>query len=164
MQDHPDVRPLTADDRDAVRNLALINEMFTADEMGGVDEMLSGYLDGTLSDHHWVVAETGGVVTGGGYYAPEPFGDRVWNLYFLAVHPDVHGQGVGGRIVRYLVDHLRSAGEGTARVLLVETSSTDAYERARSFYVARGFVEEARIREYYGPGDDKVVFWRRLTD
>ena len=71
---------------------------------------------------------------------------------------------MGGRIVRYLVDDLRSAGEDTARVLLVETSGTDAYERARTFYVARGFVDEARIREYYGPGDDKVVFWRRLTD
>lgn len=163
MSDRPHVRPLSAEDRDDVRDLALINKMFAPDEMSGLDEMLDGYLAGALQDHHWVVAESAGAVTGAGYYAPEPFGDRVWNLYFLAVHPQVHGRGVGSAIVDHLVDHLRSLGDAVARVLLVETSSTAAYAQARGFYTARGFVEEARIRQYYGPEDDKVVFWRGLT-
>jgi ribosomal protein S18 acetylase RimI-like enzyme len=137
--------------------------MFAPDEMAGFDEMLAGYLDGTLPDHHWVVAESGNAVVGGGYHAPEPFGDRVWNLYFLAVHPEAHGRGVGGRIVTHVVERLRAAGEGVARVLLVETSSTPQYDGARAFYLAHGFVEEARIREFYGPGDDKIVFWRAVS-
>jgi ribosomal protein S18 acetylase RimI-like enzyme len=156
------VRALAPGDRTAVRSLALVNRMFAPEEMGGFDEMLSGHLDGSTPDHHWVVAETAGAVTGAGYYAPEPFADRVWNLRFLAVHPDAHGRGVGTAVVGYLVDHLVVMGEDTARVLVVETSGTEAYARARAFYLARGFDEEARIREYYGPGDDKVVFWRRV--
>lgn len=164
MSDRPHVRPLRAEDRAAVHALALVNHMFAPDELGGIDEMLSGYLDGSLPGHRWVVAESAGAIIGGGYVAPEPFADRVWNLYFLAVHPEAHGQGVGTSIVDDVVDHLMSAGEAAARVLLVETSSTTAYDGARAFYRARGFVEEARIREYYGPEDDKIVFWRRLTD
>ena len=54
-------------------------------------------------------------------------------------------------------------GEVEARVLLVETSSTDQYEATRAFYEARGFDREALIREFYGPGDDKVVFWKAMA-
>ena len=58
---------------------------------------------------------------------------------------------------------LRGLGPETAQVLLVETSSTGQFARTRELYPQRGFVEEARIRRYYGPGDDKVVFWKSLT-
>lgn len=159
------IKPMTSAHRGPVRDLALANGMFGLEEMSGFDEMMAGYLDGTLTDHQWAVATAPGepiAVLGAGYWAPEPFGDRVWNLYFLAVDPGAHGRGVGSAIVRHLVDSLTAAGEDVARVLIVETSSTGTYQPARRFYVARGFVEEARIRQFYGPGDDKVVFWRGL--
>lgn len=57
----------------------------------------------------------------------------------------------------------RAGGEDVARVLLVETSSTDRYARPRDFYRARGFDKEATIREIYGTGDDKVVFRKKLV-
>ena len=47
-------------------------------------------------------------------------------------------------------------------MLIVETSSTDDYQAARRFYAREGFDQEARIREFYGPGDDKVMFWKSL--
>jgi ribosomal protein S18 acetylase RimI-like enzyme len=47
-------------------------------------------------------------------------------------------------------------------VLIVETSSVGRYDQARHFYRKHGFVEEARVRDYYGHGDDKVVFWKSL--
>ena len=161
--------------------------MFAPEELEGLDQTLSGCLDHSRPYDHWIVAvsaghgvgvadragaaegpaEAGGdvvdeAVVGAAYFAPEPFADRVWNLYFLAVDPDAHRRGVGTVLTHHVVRHLRSAGEDVARVLLVETSSTPAYRQARGFYTARGFEEEARIRDYYGPGDDKVVFWRRL--
>ncbi|MEO7062079.1 MAG: hypothetical protein ABI083_20370 [Lapillicoccus sp.] len=57
---------------------------------------------------------------------------------------------------------MRSAGEQVARVLIVETSSTDDYTASRRFYAREGFDREACIREFYGPGDDKIVFWKSL--
>ena len=47
-----------------------------------------------------------------------------------------------------------------AKLLLIETSSVDSFELTRAFYRKLGFVEEARVREYYGPGDDKIIFWK----
>ena len=54
-------------------------------------------------------------------------------------------------------------GEKEARTLIVDTSSLDEYQQARAFYAARGFVEEARVRDFYGPSDHKVTFWKRLN-
>jgi ribosomal protein S18 acetylase RimI-like enzyme len=45
----------------------------------------------------------------------------------------------------------------------VRPGSGAAYEGARRFYARQGFVEEAVIREYYGPGEAKIVFWKTLV-
>jgi len=143
--------------------LALGNGMFEPDDMADFDDGLAGYFDGSMTGHSWLVAEGGGgELDGAAYVAPEPFGDRVWNLYFLAVDPGRHGQGVGAALVAYVEATLRSSGEQVARVLIVETSSGSAYDGARRFYARQGFDREAVIREFYGPGDDKIVFWKSL--
>jgi len=78
----------------------------------------------------------------------------------VGAHPGQHRQGVGTSLVVHVERTLRSEGEERARVLIVETSSGDAYETARAFYARRGFHPEAVIREFYGLGEDKIVFWQ----
>ena len=139
--------------------------MFEADEMGDFDEMLFGFFDGGLEGHHWIVAVGDDAeVAGAAYYAPEPFADRMWNLYFLATDPDRHGAGVGTALIGHVERSLRSQGAEVALTLIVDTSSLDEYEGSRRFYARRGFTEEARIRDFYGPGDDKVTFWKSLVE
>jgi ribosomal protein S18 acetylase RimI-like enzyme len=158
------VRTASVGDAEVIRRLAIDNRMFTTDDMDGFDETLAGFFDGSLDGHHWVVAVTDDdLIAGAAYYAPEPFADRLWNLYFLAVAPSGHRGGVGSALIRYVEQALRDLGDGAARVLIVETSSLDAYTHARSFYAKAGFDEEARIRDFYGPGDNKVVFWKALN-
>ena len=72
-----------------------------------------------------------------------------WNLLAIGILARYRGRGIGGAMMRYLEDRLRTAGE---RVLLVETMGTPAFERTRAFYRANGYAEEARIREFYEPG------------
>ena len=157
------IRVACEGDAASIRRLAIDNAMFAADEMSGFDETMSGFFAGSLKGHRWLVATNErDEVVGGAYYAPEPFADRVWNLYFLAVEPGGHRSGSGAALIGHVEQELRHLGPTVARVLIVETSSLDAYAQARSFYVKQGFDEEARIREFYGPGDDKVVFWKAL--
>jgi hypothetical protein len=56
----------------------------------------------------------------------------------------------------------RALAAGGARLLLIETSGLGSFERTRAFYQALGYVEEARIREFYKAGDDKVIFRKTL--
>lgn len=115
-------------------------------------------------DHTWLVLESDQeVVVGGAYFGPEPHSDRVWNLYFLAVSPLHQGGGTGSSLVSYIETDLRRRGIDVARVLLIETSGVADFAPTRDFYRKHGYVQEARIREYCGPGDDKIVFWKFLA-
>ena len=139
--------------------------LFGSDEVDSFDEPLDGFFAGTLEHHVWLVIEdSGGDVIGAAYYAPEPFSDRVWNLYFIAVKPGNQGDGAGGALIGYVEQELREMGESFARVLIVETSGTLDFAPTRRFYQTHGFDKEARIREFYGPGDDKVVFWKSMVE
>jgi len=48
-----------------------------------------------------------------------------------------------------------------ARLLLVETLAS--FERTREFYRRCGFDEEARIRDFYEAGADKIIYRKVLT-
>ncbi len=159
-----DIRAVVAHDIDHIKDLAVRNGMFAPEEMDGFDHVLRGYLHGTLDGHKWIVAVSkAGELDGAAYHASEPFGDRVWNLCFIAVRPERQREGIGTLLLGHVEQTLRSLGESQARVLIVETSSTDAYAAARRFYGREGFDHEATIREFYGPGDDKLVYWKMLT-
>jgi ribosomal protein S18 acetylase RimI-like enzyme len=83
-----------------------------------------------------------------------------WNLLLIALHPDRQGRGNGAEILAYVERLLAAQGE---RVLLVETSGLPAFGRTRAFYARCGYDEEARIRDFYAAGEDKVVFRKALS-
>lgn len=47
-------------------------------------------------------------------------------------------------------------------MLIVETSSMIEDDAARRFYERAAFVRKARLREFCGPGKDKIVSWKSL--
>jgi ribosomal protein S18 acetylase RimI-like enzyme len=118
-----------------------------------------------MNDQHiWIVLEDeAGKIVGAAYFGPESHSDRVWNLYFLGVSRDAQGGGIGSALVAWVEANLRTRGQEVAKLLLIETSSLESFEPTRAFYRKQGYVQEARIRDYYGSGDDKIVFWKSLT-
>ena len=69
---------------------------------------------------------------------------------------------MGSAIIAWGEANLRQRGPDTAWLVLIETSSADTFARTRSFYRKHGFTLAATIRDYYGPGKAKVVFWKSL--
>jgi hypothetical protein len=51
-----------------------------------------------------------------------------------------------------------------AGILLVETAGLDSFDYVRSFYVGDGFENEARVRDFYDVGVDKIIFRKSLTE
>jgi len=152
-------------DAERIEQIAIDTNMFSVGEVGCFDKMLSGFFDSSLADHRWfVVEDSRGRVIAAANDAPEPFADRMGNLYSIAVVAEEQGRGLGDLLIEHVERELRSRGDAVARVLIVEASSTGQYVRTREFYRNHGFGKVARIRQFYGPADDKVVFWKSLAE
>jgi len=94
-----------------------------------------------------------------GFCEPERMTDGTWNLLAIGVLPEHQGQGHGAEMVSYLETMLQREGQ---RVLLVETMGTPELALTREFYLKNGYTEEARIREFYEAGADKIICWKHL--
>ncbi len=93
-------------------------------------------------------------------YGPSPMTEGTFDLYWIAVDPEVQSQGVGSLLVDLVEKEVRGL---QGRMLLAETASISEYERTLRFYVDRGFKEVARVPDYYYPGNDRVTFCKRIV-
>lgn len=122
-------------------------------------EMVSSFFDDLASTDQWLTCEHDGKVVGFCYASLEQMTENTWNMLAIAVHASVQGGGCGSAIVGALENALRSRG---GRLLIVDTSGKDEFAQTRAFYRKNGYAEEARIRDFWSAGDDKIVFWKRL--
>ena len=151
------IRTIAPSDTDGVIDLAEKLGIFDADGLDHIKETLANYYSGNSKDL-WYVADDNGL-EGVLYCVPEPMTSGTWNVLMLLVNPDHQGQGYGRALMNYIEQTLVERGE---RLLIVETSSLDDFESARGFYSKCGYHEEARIRDFYAEGDDKIVFSKAL--
>ena len=144
-------------DLDALTGIIYGCGLFSPEEAEG----FAGSLPGLLADpaQHWRILKRGAEAVGAAYLSLDGMSGDVWNLWFIALLPEARGDGGGTRLVSAAEEVVRAGG---GRMLLVETSCANAQQAARAFYAARGYDEEARIRDYYAPGEAKVIF-RRLV-
>lgn len=153
------IRHAITEDKVSLLALAAATGLFSPPELEALGEMLGEHLSSPEEhEHFWITDDDDGLV-GAAYYAPESFSAGVWNLYFIGILPREQGKGRGTALIRYVEAELRKRG---ARLLLVETSGIENFERTRSFYRKNGYDEEARIRDYYKTGDDKIIFRKVL--
>ena len=149
------VRPIIAKDIKALKTVVETNDLFPPNML---DDMLSDYLSNKNSSDLWFTYQEDRPVAIA-YCAPERMTEGTWNLYLIAVHPDFQGRGIGTSIVNYIEQMLAKRG---ARILLVETSSLLSFTLTQKFYLKCGYEQEARIREFYQAGEDKIVFRKSL--
>ena len=150
------IRPTTETDFDSLIALATASGLFEPDQT----EILAGMLRFPNEDDVWFTDDDGRGPVGVAYLAPEKMTHGTWNLYWIAVHPNHQRSGRGKAILEHVENWLAGKKQ---RILLVETAGIDDFEYVRKFYANNGFEAEARIRDFYDPGVDKVVFRKVLT-
>ncbi|HOB93851.1 MAG TPA: GNAT family N-acetyltransferase [Aquabacterium sp.] len=158
-----EITPVAPADREALIQLAVDTELFTDEEARA---LLGGVLDGLASSvlaegHAAVCCRTQVDQAPGGwcYFAPDDHAAGVWNLWWIGVSPHRHGAGVGRALLHHVEETVRAA---AGRLLVIETSESDKLARARRFYTAQGYTECGRVPDFYGEGEAKVIFARRL--
>ena len=123
-------------------------------------ELLDCYLESPKdSGYHVWASELGAAVSGYVCFGPTPLTQGTWDLYWIAVGRQFRNQGIGSALVGFTEDRVKKAG---GRMVLIETSSTPAYRAARHLYRRLGYRMVARVRDFYLPGDDKLIFQKML--
>ena len=154
------IRPAAPGDRPVVSALAVAAGMFPPEDFSVSDGLMADYFAGQRErGHGCLIDEEAGEVLGVAYFLPKPATNGTWELLMIAVRPDQQGQGRGSRLLDHMERELRAQG---ARLVLVETSGLPDYARTRAFYTRCGYHEEARVRDYYEPGADMVLFRKAL--
>ncbi|MDJ0640737.1 MAG: GNAT family N-acetyltransferase [Paracoccaceae bacterium] len=149
------IKATSTDDVPALMEVLDGTELFPSDML---PDMLAPFAAGE-TEAFWLSCHVEGKAVGFCYTVPEELADGTWNMLALAVHPDLQGRQLGTSLVRAVEEHLKDEGQ---RILIVDTSSTDDFALTRRFYAQNGYEEEARIRDFWAEGDDKVIFRKSL--
>lgn len=151
----PLIRAVAAADLPALKQVIDKSGLFPSSMLDG---MIDGYLKGKVSDEHWLTLIDGSPIAIA-YYVPERMTQGTWNLLLIAVDPTRQNLGHGAALIRHIERALTQLG---ARILIVETSGLPEFERTCAFYKKLGFDREARVRDFYETGNDKVIFRKAL--
>jgi ribosomal protein S18 acetylase RimI-like enzyme len=146
----------TAADVPALRRLVAATGVFHGQERAVALELLTERLRrGWRSGYSFFFAERRGELVGYCAWGRVPMTRRSFDLYWIAVAPRAEGQGIGRGLMSRVERTV--AGRGGGHVY-IETSSRRAYQRPRGFYRAVGYREVGRLRDFYAPGDHKIMF------
>ena len=149
-------REARAGDPAVVRDITESTGFFYAEEVGTAVELVDERLaKGDASGYFFVFADEGARTVGYACFGPIACTKASYDLYWIAVHAEARGKKIGTLLLEESERLIRAAG---GHRIYVETSSRSLYDPTRAFYLARGYREEARLAEFYGPGDAKVEY------
>lgn len=147
-------------DREAVLRLLADTGFFRPDELDVAAEVLDEALESGPAGHYQsFVVEDEGAVAGWVCCGPVPCSLGAWDVYWLGVAPDRQGRGLGKALVRHAEQLIRARG---GYLSVIETSGNPHYTPTRAFYLGSGYYEAARLSDFYAPGDDRIIYLKRL--
>jgi ribosomal protein S18 acetylase RimI-like enzyme len=156
----PTIRALRPDDRPYLVEALRSGRTFTEEEVGVALELVDNALDHGQHDYSVRVADLD-TRPAAGYicFGRTPMTAATYDLYWVVTHSQARGRGVASALVRGMEEELRRV---RAQSIRVETSVKESYGAARSLYERLGYPVVARFPDFYRPGDDLIVYYKRL--
>jgi ribosomal protein S18 acetylase RimI-like enzyme len=149
---------LSAEHREPLSRILRATGEFDPEEVDVALELIDVTLSREDTYRFWVDVEDG-KVRGYVCYGPTPMTRGTYDLYWICVDPEMKGKGIGKKLIEKVEEELRAEG---GRLVRVETAGLDRYVATRTFYDRIGYQEIARIRDFYWPGNDLVIYGRYL--
>ena len=156
------IRKLVKGDKEKIRKILIDTRHFNDDEVNIAIELIDDYLnDKEQKDYIIQVYVTDDTNKTAGYicYGKRPLTDMTYDLYWIAVDPNIHGKGIGSSLVKFMEEDLKSQG---GNLILIETSGKESYENERNFYSKNRYEVQTIIKDFYRRGDDLVIFRKYL--
>lgn len=150
----------TLADVESVRAITYSTNVFSPEEVRIAGELVHECVTGQDPDYAFVFARTRNKrLAGYACFGEIPLTKGRYDLYWIAIAPALQGKGLGAALMARVETRVRNSG---GHILYADTSGRADYAPARRFYEELGFIEEARLKDFYKPGDDKVIYSKRL--
>jgi len=156
------VRGTVSADRPAIISIIEKSENLTDEEKACAMELLERYLEEVDKDGYIFLTAASADDAPVGYvcYGLASLSMGAYDIYWILVDPGFHGKGAGSSLLGRAEALIKERG---GRIMLAETSGLPSYGKTRSFYLKCGLHEEARIRDFFKPGDDKIIYMKNLS-
>lgn len=151
----------TTEDGNAIQTITENTSVFSKEEIETVRELWEEYQQkgAQASGYCFVVERQDERVRGYACYGPRSLTEGTYDLYWIAVDPEIRRSGVGRLLLDWVEAEIRRIG---GRLIVVETSGLEKYTPTRRFYLATGYILEATLKDFYQEGDDLVIFTKHL--
>lgn len=155
------IRPCILLDRSKILHILEATKAFTNTEIRVALEVFDDALTLNGDDDYILVCAIDDEENLTGYicFGPIPMTDTSYDLYWIAVDPIYEKKGIGSELIVYAEAIIARQG---GRQIFIETSSTEPYEKARSFYKKHGYEIASILEDFYRIGDNKITFVKRI--
>lgn len=148
-------------DRVFLKELLLSTGVFFHHEIEVAIELVNDRLiKGDESEYLFIFADKEDGTVGYICYGPITMTEERFDINWIVVRKDMQSKGIGSLLLGEAEKHIK---ELSGTYIFIETSSRDVYKPTRDFYRKYGYLEVARIPDYYSKDDDKVVFMKSLV-
>lgn len=151
---------MTAEDKSAVMQILENTPEFNALDRKVAEEVVDAYLfDPSAGEYYTYVAEVDSQIAGYVCYGHNSMTVSTWDIYWIAVAHSVQGKGIGHELMAVTENNIQKAG---GKLIVLETSSTPLYDRTNRFYIRLNYSLVCQIADFYGPGDDQIIYIKRF--
>lgn len=158
--DEMHIRWSVPSDHDVILDILVGTGFFRSDEIEVAREVLEDALArGPKGHYQSYTVELDARPVGWTCFGPTPCTVSTFDLYWIAVATDCQSRHVGSHMLQHAERLIAAAG---GRIVVVETSGRPEYHSTCRFYERNGYRPEAVLRDFYAPGDDKVVYVKRV--
>jgi ribosomal protein S18 acetylase RimI-like enzyme len=153
---------LRAADRAAIERITQSSGFFSPAELLVALEVFDDALRDAASGYRFHLAEVDGAVVGYACWGKDTLTESSFELYWIAIDDGWRGHGIGRRLGRRAEAAVLDEAPAGAQ-LFAETAGREQYLPTRRFYEREGYRQVAVLPDYYAPGDDMVVYCKRLS-
>jgi GNAT superfamily N-acetyltransferase len=153
---------VSRNDKEQIRTILETSGFFYPFEVNVVMELIDETTksDEKNSGYYWLKIVEEEKILGFACFGPNPCSMHSWDLYWLVVSRSMKNKGLGTLLLQHAEEKVKAFGGAW---FWIETSGRPLYQPTVAFYLRKGYTLEATLRDFYSPGDPKLIFCKKLA-
>lgn len=155
------IRKLNYEDRNKIEKILTDTNNFNGDEINTAMELIDVYINVRDQKDYEIFVDEGenGIINGYVCIGQRPLTKSTYDLYWIAVNPSVQSRGIGSGLIKYIEEFIK---DKNGRLILIETSGKQSYEKERKFYEKNLYNKITEIKDFYDEGDSLVIYGKYI--